>query len=500
MPRYILANRRAGKFTPEAKIASQQAVHDSFTRLFAASSGIVLDSEPQDPTARRVVVFEAEEDEAAAKMKELPPDVLMEPAIPHYIDLHRPVDFLRRAAGPAPALPGAGNTLRVTVRGGGQPLEGADAILFLRGPSGNQTQQKGRTSAAGQVAFAYSSFWSPAALVVLPAGGFWSTVVRGPSGTVTVDCPALPDADKSLGWWHNALGVAKYQKTRGKDVKVGVIDTGCGPHPALAHVTLVGAFLGGQPDPQGGADVDSHGSHVCGIIGAKPTPPAQFSGTAPGCSLFCARVFPDADTGADQGDIVLALDELSRNRQADLINMSLGAKQASQIEHDAILDALERGTLCVCAAGNSAGTVEWPARFPESVAVSAIGLDGWGPPGTLASTRLPEEPEKFGHDHFYLANFSCFGDEISCSAPGVGILSTVPERFGLAAPYAAMDGTSMASPAACGAMAVILSGSAEYKQLPRDRTRAEMARRLLASACRDIGLAPRFQGRGMPQV
>jgi subtilisin len=260
----------------------------------------------------------------------------------------------------------------------------------------------------------------------------------------------------------------------------------------------VGAFINGQHDPQGGGDVDSHGSHVCGIIGAKPAAPGQFSGIAPGCGLLCARVFPDADSGADQGDIVLAIDELSRNRQADLINMSLGAKQASQIEHDGIIDALERGTLCVCAAGNSAGPPEWPGRFPESVAVSAVGLEGWGPPGTLASTRLPEDPAEFGNDHFYLANFSCFGDEIACTAPGVGILSTVPERFGLAAPYAAMDGTSMASPAACGALAVLLAGSSDYKQLPRDRTRAEMARRLLAGACRDLGLAARFQGRGMP--
>jgi subtilisin len=501
MPRFIIANRRAGKFTPEAKMASQKAVHDSFARLFAASTSLVMDSQPTDPMARRVVVFDAEADEAAAKMKDLPSDVLMEPAIPHYTELRRPADFLRRPGVTVRAAqPGTGNTINVTVRGGGNPLQGAEVILLLRGPFGNQADRKGHTSAAGQVSFQFSSFWTPAALIVLPAGGFWAMIVRGPSGNVTVDCPPLPDADKNLGWWHNALGITRYQKTRGKDIKVGVIDTGCGPNAALGHVTSAGAFINGQHDPAGGADVDSHGSHVCGIIGARPSAQTLFGGIAPGCHLFAARVFPDPDTGADQGDIVLAIDELSRNRQVDLINLSLGAPRPSEIEHDAIIDALERGTLCICAAANSAGAVEWPARFLECVAVSAIGLEGWGPAGSLASIRLPEEPEKFGNEHFYLANFSCFGDEIACGAPGVGILSTVPERFGLTAPYASMDGTSMASPAACGALAAILAGSSEYKQLPRDRTRAEKARQMLAAACRDIGLAARFQGRGMPRL
>jgi subtilisin len=501
MPRFVMANRRAGKFNPAEKIAAQKAVQDSFARLFAARASDVRAPLPEHETARQVIVFEADEDEAAARKKELPPDVLLERAIPHYVDLHRPADFLRRSAGPAvTALPGVGQTLQVSVRGNGQPLEGADVNLFLRGPFGNQAEQKGRTSPAGHVTFHYSSFWSPAALVVLPADGFWSMVVRGPSSNATVDCPALPDADKNLGWWHAALGIARFQKTRGKDIKVGVIDTGCGPHAGLGHVTSAGAFINGQHDLQGGADVDSHGSHVCGTIGARPAAQGQFGGIAPGCSLFSARVFPDADTWADQGDIVLAIDELSGKRQVDLINMSLGAQQPSQIEHDAILDALERGTLCVCAAGNSAGPVEWPARFPEGVAVSALGVEGWGPPGTLAATRLPEEPGRFGNDHFYLANFSCSGAEVACAAPGVGIVSAVPERFGRTAPYAAMDGTSMASPIACGALAVILSASADYKRLPLDRTRAEMARRLLASACRDLGLATGFQGRGIPRI
>ena len=215
--------------------------------------------------------------------------------------------------------------------------------------------------------------------------------------------------------------------------------------------------------------------------------------------LVSARVFP-AGRGANQGDIALAIDHLSRHWRADLINLSLGAPVGSELEHDAILDALERGTLCVCAAGNSNGAVEYPAAFDEVIAVSALGLEGWGPDGSLTSTRYPTQADRYGLGQLYLANFSCFGPEIDCCAPGVGILATVPERFGLRAPIGAMDGTSMASPAACATLAAILSNDTDYRSLPRDLTRAERARSLLRQGCVDVGLAAHYQGRGMPRV
>jgi subtilisin family serine protease len=340
--------------------------------------------------------------------------------------------------------------------------------------------------------------WTPTSLVAIPAGGFWSVVVRGPDDGMTVDVPPLPQ-DGPLAWWHRALGVMDHDPTRGAQIRVGVIDTGVGPHGCLSHVESVGSFIEGAFDPDGGADSDSHGSHVCGTIGARPVNEADFMGIAPGADLFSARVFPPG-MGANQGDIADAIDSLSRDHRVDLINMSLGAPSPSEIERDAIRDARERGTLCVCAAANSQGPVEFPAAFAESVAVSALGLEGWGPDGTLASIRQPLEREKFGSFRMFLANFSCFGPEIDCAAPGVGIISTIPERHALIMPYGSMDGTSMASPAACGALAAILSATPDYGALPRDVSRAERARDLLKSNCQDVGMDVRFQGRGIPNI
>lgn len=58
----------------------------------------------------------------------------------------------------------------------------------------------------------------------------------------------------------------------------------------------------------------------------------------------------------------------------------------------------------------------------------------------------------------------------------------------------------MASPGACGALAVIVSQDAHYKSLPRDRSRTNAARTLLAQHCEPCGLAVKFEGRGLPHL
>lgn len=503
MARYVLSNRRAGKFDTAEKVASRVAADRSFS-LLAGGADLVSRLEPADETAREVIVFEANPAEVAAKAALAGPDVLIEPEILHFPVATLPMDMARlaRAQTAGHVLAGSGVTFETTVKGATQALPNAEVVLILRANGGRQNELVTRTDAAGKAKFSFSRAWKPAALVVTPVGDHWTMVVRGPTTGVTVTCPPLPDTGP-LAWWHEVLGLSEPAHELGGGITVGVVDTGAGPNAHLAHVLDAGAFINANhmTAPGAGQDVGSHGTHVSGTIGSRPEATScRPVGIAPGATLIAARVFPDESSGANQGDIAGAIEHLSRIRGADLINLSLGAPQGSEIEHDAIIDAAERGTLCICAAANSGGPVEFPAGFPESVAVSAIGLEGWGPAGSTASVRLPQEPEKFGNDNLYLANFSCFGPEIDCAAPGVGIIATVPERFGMTAPYQAMDGTSMASPAACGLLAAVLSVSSEYLDLPRDVTRSEKARSLLRQVGRDIGLASEFQGRGVPSA
>jgi subtilisin len=295
------------------------------------------------------------------------------------------------------------------------------------------------------------------------------------------------------------MGIDVTRSGRGTGVRVGVIDTGCGPHPNLAHVNLAAVCVDGQVLPGDGAtDVAEHGTHTSGLVGARPTRAGDYAGMAPDCSLYHVRVFKSEEEGPSQADLINAIDTLSRDNQCDLINMSLGGGPAMQSEEDCINDALQRGTLCICSAGNDAGPIDYPGAYPECAAVSAIGELGWAPPGTFSNSNTPQDPALLGNSNLFLASFSCFGPTLACAGPGVGIISTVPDHGGATGLYMEMDGTSMASPAACGALAAILAADENYGALSRDTSRSTAARSALSQHCELIGLAVQYEGRGLP--
>jgi subtilisin len=298
------------------------------------------------------------------------------------------------------------------------------------------------------------------------------------------------------------MGIDVTVNGRGAGIKVGVIDTGCGPHPNLSHVELVGTFIDGKRLPAKLArDVAHHGTHTTGIIGAQPRQIGDYAGLAPDCRLFHARVFKSEEEGPSQADVINAIDALSRDLGCDLINMSFGGPTGSLGEKDAIQDAAERGTLCTCSAGNDAGpNIVYPAAFSTCAAVSSIGQLGWAPAGTFSASNRTKNSATLGQRNLFLAANSSFGSKLACAAPGVGIVSTVPDKNGVAGAYMAMDGTSMASPAACGALAVILSQDRRYRSLPRDSSRSNAARTLLERHCRSFGLPVKFEGCGLPSV
>ena len=117
----------------------------------------------------------------------------------------------------------------------------------------------------------------------------------------------------------------------------------------------------------------------------------------------------------------------------------------------AVEEAHESGLIVVAAAGNDGrAPVAFPADLPDVVAVSALGRTGTFPrtAGGAAERRGP-----YGRDGAdFVAAFSNVG-AIDVTAPGVGIVSTVPGG------YLDLDGTSMACPFVTGILARTLSGS-----------------------------------------
>ncbi len=501
MSEYVLVNRRSGKFTDDAKLASRATVPTTLGML--TNVRIVSDHRPEDPLARQVVLLDVNPEQVATMRKNLPADSILEPAIRRY--LHRRVPVELRPAIPHTASPKTkGTHYNLTFTAGGAPLPYTDVMLYLRDPGGQVQNTTVKSDAKGKLSFTVPNGFQIAFVEPIPYAGFWIMLAEAPPSGSTIDCLQIAKAEKGgKGWWHDVMGVDVSKTTRGAGIKVGVIDTGCGPHRNLNHVTLVGSFVDGKTLPPSEArDVAEHGTHTTGIIGARPTKASDYAGMAVGCDLFHARVFKGEgpQDGPSQADIINAIDSLSRDHGCDLINMSLGGGPKSGAEEDAIRDAAERGTLCICSAGNDNGPIEYPGAYSECAAVSAIGLVGWAPAGTFSSNNRPGEAAKMGQDNLFLAAFSCFGPTLACAAPGVGIVSTVSERDSHVWAYMEMDGTSMASPAACGALAVILSQDTIYKALPRNISRSKRAALALAKHCKHFGLPVQFEGRGLPKI
>jgi subtilisin len=503
MAEYVLVNRRSGIYTADAKIASRATVQETLGML--TGSRLVADHDPKDPLARQVVLLDADAAQVAAIRATMPQDSILEPVIRRNLHRRIPIELRPTLPHAVTTAKTAGSTsYKATITGGGKPLDNIQVMIYLRDPGGQVQNATVNTDSKGKVTFPVPRGYQVAFVEPIPYAGFWIMLAEAPPSGSTIDClPIAKGKPGGSGWWHDAMGVDVSDHTRGANIRVGVIDTGCGPHPNLKHVTLVGAFVDGKVLPPSQAvDVAEHGTHTTGIIGARPTKASDYAGMAAGCEIFHARVFKGdgPQDGPTQADIINAIDSLSRDHQCDLINMSLGGGPKSGAEEDAIRDAAQRGTLCICSAGNDNGPIEFPAAYSECEAVSAVGKVGWAPAGTFSANNRPKEATKMGYNNLFLASFSCFGPSLACASPGVGIVSTVPSRDGFLDAYMEMDGTSMASPAACGTLAVILSKDETYKTLARDSSRSKRAKLLLAQHCKAFGLSVSFEGRGLPTI
>lgn len=243
----------------------------------------------------------------------------------------------------------------------------------------------------------------------------------------------LPQIDTEAGW----------NITKGsQDVIVAVVDTGVDiNHPDLSN-QLVSGYNVVNPGSQPMDDV-GHGTHVAGVVGALVNNNLGVAGMSWYNRIMPVKVLDKSGAGSTyavaQG-IIWATDH-----GAKVINMSLGNYADAQFLHDAIKYAFDRDVVLIAASGNdNTERPGYPAAYPEVFAVAAV----------------DSQKSK--------ASFSNFGDYIDVAAPGVSIASTYPQSQ-----YAALSGTSMASPHVTALAALIRSANPNLKntevmQLMRD--------------------------------
>ena len=275
----------------------------------------------------------------------------------------------------------------------------------------------------------------------------------------------------------------------GAGVRVAVIDSGVAKHADL-KVERAACTVTGE-DADDGSDVtdEGHGTHVSGIVAARGKTPKGMRGLAPGVSLHVYRVVPKGSALASNFAIAKAID-LAIDKKADLINLSIEGVTPDPLVRQALQRARMSGIVVVAAAGNgNRQPVAFPASDSFALAVSATGRKGLVPADSPQALALREPVGTDGEE--CLADFSNIGDDLDFAAPGVGIVSTVPNG------YAVMDGTSMACPAVTGAGATLLSRTSTVRDMERGEARAEALTKLMVDAAKSLGLGPVFEGHGL---
>jgi subtilisin family serine protease len=212
-------------------------------------------------------------------------------------------------------------------------------------------------------------------------------------------------------------------------------------------------------------------------------------GFAPDAHVIACKIFP----GGAFSSLISALD-FCMDQAVDVINLSLGSSERSEIVEQRLLRAKQMGIACIVAAGNSGGPVQYPATSPNVLAVAAIGKQGEFPQDSYHTQTLSDGAQ----GDFFSAKFSCFGPEIAVCGPGVAVLSSVPPNN-----YAAWDGTSMAAPHITGLAALILAHHEDFKNRFRERNAARVDRlfEILRQSARPVGVNDRTRvGAGMPDA
>ena len=216
-------------------------------------------------------------------------------------------------------------------------------------------------------------------------------------------------------------------------VVIAVVDTGVDDQ----HPDLQGKIVGGTSYVGGSKDQHGHGTHVAGIAAAATNNSTGIAGICPRCSIMPVRALDANGSGSlsdVSGGIVYAADHGAR-----VINLSLGWPTTSQTLRAAIDYAFAHNALPVAAMGNgyAADALE-PAHWYSALAVGAVDQSG---------AKAP---------------FSNYGTRTDVVAPGVAVLSTLPNyQTALTTKYKqgydALSGTSMATPIVSGIAGLVLS-------------------------------------------
>ena len=334
-------------------------------------------------------------------------------------------------------------------------LEGLDArVVVLKVPDGTATR-RALSRLRGldpEGAYDFNHLYTESGEVgaagvgVGAAQGAGSRVMgsRGAGGDLRLALRAGQDASAGPGAGRGSgdatgLGVGA---NAGVGAKVGLIDGGVDTsHDVFRDIVIHQHGCSGAPVP------GAHGTAVASLmIGRSP----RFHGAAPGSELYAADVYCGLPTGGAVDAVAEAFSWLVREH-APVINVSLVGPPNVMLEN-VVRMVIARGYLVVAAVGNDgpAAPPLYPASYPDVVGVTAVD----------ARQRALLE--------------ACRGRQVKFAAPGADMSAANPAQS-----FAAVRGTSFASPIVAGLLAEVVREP--------DKAAAQRAVADLAARAVDLG-------------
>ncbi|MFD5572938.1 S8 family peptidase [Streptomyces cadmiisoli] len=316
------------------------------------------------------------------------------------------------------------------------------------------------------------------------AAEFWNSIAPGEAGArsfgagvqrVWLDGRAKAQLDRTVA----RIGAPQAWEMgyKGDGVKVAVLDTGYDPnHPDLKGLVSGAANFTTEENTD---DVAGHGTHVTSIVaGSGAASGGKYKGVAPGADILSGKVCT-ADGNCTFSDIIEGL-AWSAEQGAKVVNLSLGDEDTPETNAvEAMVETVtrEHGVLVVAAAGNNGpGKVLSPASVQGALAVGA--------------SQINDELAAFSAIGPRVGDFGLKPDLV---APGVGVVAARAGGTTAEDGYVGMAGTSMATPHAAGAAAIV------FQQHP-DWTPEQVKRQLMHSATGGFERGAFFQGAGRVDV
>ncbi|MEU2300297.1 S8 family serine peptidase [Streptomyces antibioticus] len=218
-----------------------------------------------------------------------------------------------------------------------------------------------------------------------------------------------------------------------------------------------------------------HGTHVAGITAANSLFGGKMNGAAPGAKIVSSRacVF---GPGCSNVALTEGMIDLVVNRGVDIVNMSIGGLPGLNDGNNARAELYTRlidtyGVQLVISAGNSgpgANTIGDPGLADKVISVGAgISKETWaanyGSQVTKKYALLPFSSRGPREDGGFTPTLVAPGAAINTIQTWLPGAPVAEAGYSLPAGYAMLQGTSMASPQAAGASALLISAAKQQK-------------------------------------